>query len=241
MSTVREWNIDALLARKHDLAAEYSRAPVFASRLRELRAWQAGRLARTYRDLSRDARYASAIEFFLSEVYGPQDFTARDRELARAWNLFKLSLPATALETLASAIELEVLTAELDHAMVAALPPRGLGEIEYARAYRQVARRDARERQIDLVIGIGNSLQRLVRRRWIRIALRAAHRPARVAGFNALQDFLERGYRAFAGLEDAGALLVTIRNRETRLMEALLSNRDDPFTICAPRKLDVHV
>lgn len=240
MKAVRRWNLDGLLARKQQLAAEHRHAPSFASRLRDLRAWQAGRLARTYRDLARDARYARAIDFFLNEVYGPQEFTARDRDLARAWHLFKVSLPAVALETLANAIELEVLTAELDHAMIAALPPRGLGEIEYARAYRQVARRDARERQIDLVVGIGTSLQRLVRRKWIGVALRAAHAPARAAGFSALQGFLERGYRAFTGLEDAGRLMVTIRYRETRLMEALLSNCDDPFIVCAPRQVGDH-
>jgi hypothetical protein len=239
MSAAPDWDLDGLLARKTVLAAEHSHTPEFASRLRNLRAWQAGRLARTYRDLSRDPRYAAAIEFFLSDVYGPQDFTARDRELARAWRLFKRSLPAAALETLANAIELEVLTTELDHAMVAVLPPRGLDETEYARAYRQVARRDARERQIDLVVGIGGSLRRLVRRRWIGIALRAAHGPARAAGFGALQDFLERGYRAFTGLADAGTLLVTIRRRETGLMEALLSNRDDPFALAAtPKECD---
>ena len=89
-----------------------------------------------------------------------------------------------------------------------------------------------RERQIDLVIEIGDALQRLVRRRWIGVALRAAHGPARAAGFGVLQDFLELGYRAFTGMEDARTLLVTIRQRELRLMETLYSNRDDPFGLC---------
>jgi hypothetical protein len=240
MNAARNRDPDALLARKHELATGFSHVPQFAARLRDLRAWQAGRLARTYRDLSRDARYAPALDFFLSDVYGPQDFTSRDRDLARAWHFFRRSLPEPALETLGNAMELEVLTAELDHAMVAALPPRGLGATEYAQAYRRVGRRDARERQIDLVVGIGDGLQRLVRRKWIGMVLRAAHGPARAAGFGALQDFLERGYRAFAGMDDARTLLVTIRQRETRLLEALLSDRDDPFAVVEPRKVDVH-
>jgi hypothetical protein len=240
MSAARNWDLDVLLARKRELATEYNQAPQFAARLQDLRIWQAGRLARTYRDLSGDPRFARAIEFFLSDVYGPQDFTNRDRDVARAWHYFRRSLPATALETLKGAIELEVLSSELDHAMVAALPSRGLGETEYAQAYRRVGRRDSRERQIDLVVQIGDRLQRIVRRKWIGVALRAAHGPARAAGFGALQDFLERGYRAFTGMDDAGRLLVTIRHRETRLMEALLSSRDNPFAAVESRKADVH-
>jgi hypothetical protein len=97
MSTAQNWDLDALLARKRDLATEYSHAPQFASRLQDLRAWQAARLARTYSDLSGDPRFARAIEFFLGDVYGPQDFTNRDRDVARAWRYFKHSLPASAL------------------------------------------------------------------------------------------------------------------------------------------------
>jgi hypothetical protein len=90
------------------------------------------------------------------------------------------------------------------------------------------------------VVEIGDRLQRIVRRKWIGVALRAAHGPARAAGFSALQDFLERGYRAFTGMDDARTLLVTIRQRESRLMEALLSNRDNPFATGESRKLDAH-
>jgi hypothetical protein len=83
-------------------------------------------------------------------------------------------------------------------------------------------------------------LHRLVRRKWVGIALHAAHAPARAAGFSALQDFLERGYRAFTGMDDARVLLVAIRDRETRIMEALLSDRDDPFAAAESRPVGVH-
>ena len=40
--------------------------------------------------------------------------------------------------------------------------------------------------------------------------------------------------------EDARTLLVAIRQRETRLMEALLSNRDFPFAAGESPEVDVH-
>ena len=113
--------LDELLARKRGLDAAAEQTADFAARLRELRAWQTARLENTYRDFRADPRYAAAVEFFLSDLYGPQEFRARDRDLARAWRYLKRALPAAAMAVLGQAIELDVLTLELDHALVRAL------------------------------------------------------------------------------------------------------------------------
>jgi len=231
MSTEAVQNLEQLLARKGELASHGSETPEFAPRLRELRSWQAARLARTYGDLHQDPRYARGVDFFLSDLYGAQDFTSRDRDVMRAWRYLKRSLPATALEALGRAIELEVLSAELDHAMVAALPPGELNEAKYAKAYRAVGRRDARQRQIELVVGAGEDLERTVQRAWLGAMLRAARRPAHAAGFGVLQDFLERGYDSFKNMGSARKLLDAVRERETRIMEALLAGSGNPFAL----------
>jgi len=231
MSTAPVRNLEQLLARKGELATHGAETPELASRLRELRSGQSARLARTYADLHQDPRFARGVDFFLSDLYGAQDFTSRDRDLMRAWRYLKHSLPATALEALGRAIELEVLSAELDHAMVAALPPGELDEAKYAQAYRAVGRRDARQRQIDLVIGAGEDLERTVQRAWLGAMLRAARRPAHAAGFGVLQDFLERGYDSFKTMGSAQRLLEAVRERETRIMEALLAGSDAPFAL----------
>jgi hypothetical protein len=201
----------------------------------ELRHWQAARLSRTYSDLRADARYAPAVEFFLSDLYGAYEFGVRDHELARASNFLERALPAAPLAALRRAVELDVLTTELDHAMLPALPEGPLDEHLYARAYRQVGRREARERQIDLVVATGEDLDHAVRHRWVGPLLYAAHAPAHAAGFGELQDFIERGYGAFRKMSDAGAFLAIIRERETRLMEALFSGAKDPFARASAR------
>jgi hypothetical protein len=221
MPTVRD--LDQLLARKRALDARTAAASELSARVQELRAWQAARLARTYDDLSADARYTRAIEFFLTDLYGPLDLGSRDRQFSRAWRYLKRTLPGPALASLEQALELEVLSAELDHAMVAALPTGPVTGAGYASAYRQVGRREARERQIALVVAIGRDLNRIVKHAWIGAALRAAHVPAHAAGFGVLQDFLERGFAAFRNMSDAGPLLGSIRERETQLMEGLFS------------------
>ena len=54
-------------------------------------------------------------------------------------------------------------------------------------------------------------------------------RPARAAGFAALQSFLERGFAAFRKMGGAGAFLATIDERERRLMEAIFGGESAPF------------
>ncbi len=218
--TPHQGNLERLLARQQVLATR-PRTAALDQRLRSLRAWQAARLARTYDDLRRDPRYAPAVEFFMSDLYGPQDFTRRNRELSRALGGLRRALPAAFLRLLASAIELEVLTALLDRGMAIRLAGP-VNAVSYASAYRALGRAAARRRQIELTVSIGTELARLVQLRWTALALRAAHLPAHAAGFGALQEFLERGFAAFHRMNNAQPLLQAIREREARLMEALL-------------------
>jgi hypothetical protein len=222
-------DLDELLGRQARLAARAAKHPERALRLRQLQSWQAQRLARTYDDLRRTPDCAGAVEFFLTDLYGPHDQTSRDRDLTRAWRKLKRALPSSAVALLERSIELQVLTAELDQAMLEALGAAAVTGPSYSAAYRAVDRAADRRRQIELVVRIGADLDRLVRRSWVMLALRAAHVPAHAAGLGALQDFLERGFAAFRKMKSARPLLAAIRERETRLMAALLSGSVDPF------------
>jgi hypothetical protein len=220
---------ERLLTNKRKLDARMRDDPRLAERLFELRAWQAARLARTYDDFRRDPRFSQAVEFFLSDLYGAKDYTRRDDEVIGAWSRLKRTLPEAALEALVQAIELEVLSADLDQAMVAQLAAGPVTETTYAAAYRAVGRPDARKRQIELVVSMGQSLNRIVQKPLIGAALRMARVPAYVSGFGVLQDFLERGYAAFRKMQGSESLLDAIRSREMQLSEALLSGSANPI------------
>jgi len=224
MSAATLQQVEQLLARARQYELEASAQSQRALQLSALRAWQTQRLLRTYDDLRSERRYAGAVEFFFSDLYGPKDLSERDRQLARAWSHFRRALPEALLQVLAQAVELQVLTAQLDLAVVDALPVGKLSATTYATAYRVVGGRDQRRRQIELIVGVGEVLDRAVRRAWVGLALRAAHAPAHAAGFGVLQDFLERGLAAFREMNGAQRLLGCIRERELQLMEALLSS-----------------
>jgi hypothetical protein len=207
--------------------AEVMGAP--SRELSELRAWQAARLASTYGDLLHDPECVDAVKFFLTDLYGPQDHTRRDQDLARAWSILSRTLPRAALGLLERALELQTLTAGLDQAMAQQLAAGPVTQESYAAAYRAVGRPEARRRQIDLVLTIATDLERVVQHAWVGLALRAARVPAHAAGFGALQDFLERGFAAFRRMKNAERMLSAIRERETRLCTALLAGNPAPF------------
>jgi hypothetical protein len=80
-------NLQHMLVRKRAL---YSTAtPELAIRLKQLRSWQAARLAKTYKDLGKSPRYAAAITFLSKDLYGPEDPTRRDIQVERAWRPFE--------------------------------------------------------------------------------------------------------------------------------------------------------
>jgi hypothetical protein len=196
-----------------------------------LRSWQAQRLQRTYADYAVRPRYRAALEFFLQDLYGPHDFTRRDRDLRRVLYQWERLLPERALQALVHALELEALSQSLDVATANALGAAELTPASYAGAYRQANRRGDRQRQIWLTVAAGRALDSLSNTPALGIALRTARLPARVLGVSLLQAFLERGYRAFKRMGGAGDLLQTIQQRETTIMHRLFAGSNDPYRI----------
>ena len=199
-------------------------------RLAEVKRFQSHRLARTYADLSAQPRYRAATRFFLDDLYGEKDFSSRDREMLKIMPVMARVLPASAVDTAASAIELEALSESLDQALAEALGEAKLDDASYAEAYRESSTRPDRERQVALVVAVGNRLDTLVRKPFIAQTLKLMRSPARVAGLSDLQDFLERGFEAFRAMHGAHEFLETFSRREKQILAKLFSGNPDPFS-----------
>lgn len=229
---ISRMSLDELLVRNRSLRAQFSDDPGLQEELQALQRWQAGRLERTYADLQERERYRPGVEFFLEELYTDKDYLPRDTQLERASPILKRMLPAQAQESMRMAVQLEVLSQELDGEMTRAL---GAGtmidEQSYAEAYRTVGRRDDRERQIGFILEAGRDLERLVKLPMIYTLIRMAHGPAHLAGFGALHDFLEDGFRAFRAMGGAEEFLQAIEDRETRIMERIFAEHAQPFRL----------
>jgi hypothetical protein len=101
------------------------------------------------------------------------------------------------------------------------LPAPTLATVE--RALQLEVMSQEREQQIRLLLQVGHDLDRSLAHPMLYALLKMLHRPAHLAGFGALQDFLERGFSAFKNMQGADEFLATIERRETRIMESLFA------------------
>ena len=210
-----------------DLRGDADRTP---PRLAELKRWQSRRLAESYADISAVPRYRAATAFFLEDLYGPKDFSRRDQAMMRIVPTMARILPASAVETAALAIELEALSESLDHRVARALAPGPIDDASYAEAYRQAGTREERLRQVELIGEVGRRLDALVRKPLVFRTLKLMRAPARMAGLEDLQDFLERGFESFREMDGATEFLALIGERETSILNRLFSGAPDPFS-----------
>lgn len=219
------------LARVQRRNALRAANPELARSLAYLGAWQARRLQITYADLEATPRYAPAMKFFETDLYGGGDFAQRDADLIRVVPAMRRLLPAGVIGAVATAVELNALSQDLDRALIDALWSKGerFGVAAYCAAYRRMGQYRLRERQIRLIGDVGVALDRYVHKPMLRGALVLMRKPARVAGLAALQDFLERGFSAFTRMRGAVEFLATIESRETAIHDAIVGGADAPF------------
>lgn len=201
-----------------------------------LRTWQMERLAQTHADLLASKRYGAACRFFLSDLYAPRDFSRRDERFQVLYHSLKRYLPPPLLRILTHAIILNELTSVLDDSLLTAL----VDELDmtdqmtpelYAEAYRRCDNYDERVQQLNLLVEIGQEVDRMVRLPFIGLALRIAHGPAHRAGWGPVQDFLERGYTAFKQMNGADKFLHTIYRREMQILDRIYADHPNPFAL----------
>ena len=195
--------------------------------------WRRDDLAETYRDLLDSKRYHDAARFFLTDLYGPKDFSERDHELERILPTLAATLHAAGIHTIALAIEVDALSEELDAAMVHELrrarAMAKIGEKTYAEAYRRCGHRAQRELQLKLIGEVGEALAALTRKPLVHAALRVMRAPAKLAGLAELHTFLEHGYNAFHRMGDPAEFLDTITTRESVILRQLYEGAVRPF------------
>jgi hypothetical protein len=206
--------------------------PTRSVTLRAVRAYQSKRFQETYHDLLASEAYGPPCDFFLTEIYGDQDFSQRDREFERIAKSIERLFPRNILEVAVDLTELHALTELLDTRMVEALESlgyrQGQGPLEdstYAEAWRASGLSAQRTQQLNMVLDLGKRLEHITTMRGIRMTLRAMRLPARAANLSALQGFLEKGFDTFSALAQvkgqSDIFLKTIEEREKAWIEHL--------------------
>lgn len=206
--------------------------PALARAIAEVKRFQARRFQATYADLLHNPRYADAARFFLQELYSDKDYASRDQQFARIASTIARLFPKSVVATAAALAEVHAQTETLDDRMAQAwradslATPQNGEPARYVRCWRQSGDRAARQHQLDVVLQLGQELDRLTRARGLRTLLRMMRRPAAAAGLDALQQFLETGFDAFAQMGGAEEFLTLVRQRESEWIRVLFDDGD---------------
>jgi len=206
------------------------------STLLVLRQWQSDRLKNTHQDLLDSPDFGAACNFFLTDVYAPRDFSQRDEDILYVYHAMKRIMPAPIMRTLNLVISLNDLTTKLDQkllqVMMEELQVTDQVTVEmYAEGYRLCDNYDERVKQIDLIVALGRSVNKLVRLPLIGFSLRLAHAPAHLSGWAELQGFLERGFAAFKRMKRVEPFLKTIEQREKQILDQIYAGEAEPFKL----------
>lgn len=223
-----ELSAESLLKELRAVDAERARRaadPALEARVQALKTWQQQRFAQTYADLLATPRYEAATRFFLHELYGPEDYRQRDAQFARVIPTLTRLFPAEVVDTVAKLARLHALSERLDTRMAEHLLSDDITAAEYAIAWRACGEPAARQRQIDLTMAVGESLDKLTRKPLLRQTLKLMRGPAQMAGLGALQHFLETGFDTFKAMRGAAEFLATVQQREEALARELFAGR----------------
>jgi hypothetical protein len=236
MSSADGARIEAALAGVRGERAQRAADVHLAESVAAVKAYQHGRFRLTYADLLASPRYAQAAGFFLEDLYGPRDFSARDEQFGRIVPALVRLFPGEIVATVAELGELHALSERLDTAMGRCHLALGAGDMRhetidgprYGALWRATAQPAARERQIALMVSVGEALDRFTRRTLLRHTLRLMRGPAQAAGLGELQAFLERGFDTFRAMRGAEAFLEQIAQRERSLAGELFAGAEGP-------------
>ncbi len=212
------------------LRSQQRATPGLLAWVQAVKRFQTLRFEAAYRDLLHEPRYASAVRFFLQELYSPRDYSDRDAQFARIAAAIERLFPQTVVSTAVTLAQVHAMTEQLDTELARVLlaahgdtaPQEGCVNVtEYVPAFTKVGTCAQRHEQLAAVVTLGQQLDRLTRTPGLRGLLRMMRMPASASGLSALQRFLEAGFDTFSGMGGASAFLRTIHERESGYIDRL--------------------
>jgi hypothetical protein len=197
-----------------------------------IRQIQVSRFRLFYNDLLNDQRHGQATRFFLTELYGGEDYADRDAQFARIGGALERLFPERVIRLAVDIAAVHALTEDLDAQMAkhwSAIAPAAHSDCRakassYVACWNQVLRPLDRDRQLHTVLAMGWLLADVVRIKGLRTGLRLMRRPAHAAGLANLQKVLEDGFDAFLSMGEADVFLDAIAARESQWLDTLFNH-----------------
>ena len=219
--------------RSAALHAEYRHDAKLLHQYETFVAWLNNYMMARYEDLRPLPGYGDALDFVITDLTGA-GISQRDADLARVVPIMARMLPDRALETLATAMELNARVLQTNlaicRALFAARDDPAISERDLCQAYRHAVTLDTCLELSALTRQVGDKLQRVVRSRALGVMLKAMHGPAHAAGFGALHVFLQTGYTRFQAIDHVPRFLDRLESRMTDILTRIFTEPLDSLS-----------
>ena len=224
---------------KHYRTLDFHQNPLLAARLTTLQNWQKRRMQHTHAALFAVTEHQLMTQYFLTRLYGGEDFDVLAGQFERVINAakkFERLVPSSTIQTGCEAIELAVLAIELDlnlaQLMTSDFVYNQFGEIDddfVLDLYHQANQSEARYHQLNLLDKLGSNLDKYVRSFIVQSAFKISKGAAERHHFDPLYNFLGEGFSAMKPLKSAEVFVGVFTKHEREILERIQLGTPNPF------------
>lgn len=213
-------------------ALPYHQDDKLKTMLNEVQTWQRARIKRTHSALFEQPKNQAMASYFLTQLYGGDEFQQLAEQLARilpkAKKLERLA-KESALETGSLAIQASILAIELDLHLAQWLVAQDLpvNEENMLAAYRAVDESDARRTQINNLKEVCYRTDKYLNSFVLKKAFALAKGTAYRHNYQPLYDFINAGFVAMKPLDSVSGFIDPFCERELMIIDQVHASDND--------------
>lgn len=202
------------------------------AKLNDVQAWQRARIQRTHSELFEKPKNQPMAKYFLTQLYGGDEFKQLAEQLARilpkAKKLERLARES-ALETGSMAIQAAILAIELDLHLAEWLLAQDLpvDEENMLAAYRAVDEAEARRTQINNLKDVCYRTDKYLNSFMLKKAFALAKTTAYRHNYQPLYDFIDAGFIAMKPLDSVSGFIEPFCKRELMIIDQVHASDND--------------
>lgn len=211
--------------------------PAVAKRLADVQRWQKERMQYTHAEFFAQHEHHLMSRYFLNRLYGGPDFEVLAGQIARvikyAHKVEKI-MPASAIQTGNSGVELAVLAVELDEQVAIDVlqqygPDLPITDEMMRLSYLKLDQATARYHQLDLLDQLGHNLDKYMRSFIVQSAFKMAKGLAYRHQFEPMYEFMQEGFEAMKPLNSAADFVKVFSDEERRIIARVHAGEPRPF------------
>lgn len=224
---------------QHYRTLDFHQDPLLAARLTTIQNWQKRRMQHTHAALFAVPEHQLMTQYFLTRLYGGEDFDILAGQFERVINAakkFERLVPSSTIQTGCEAIELAVLAIELDEQLAKCMTSdfvyNQYGEIDDGFAvdlFHKANQSESRYHQLNLLDKLGFNLDKYVRSFIVQSAFKVSKGAAERHHFDPLYQFLGEGFSAMKPLKSAEVFVGVFTEHERQIVERIQLGTPNPF------------